>query len=175
MINAIFAVDRYGGMGYEGGLPWPKNVKDLAHFKNMTTDHVLVMGRKSWEDPKLPKPLKNRIVYVASHRPVGDAISFSGDICEKLIELEIAHPDRKIFVAGGPSLLMAAREVLDRVYLTYFNESYKVDTSINLKEFLQGFLPVQASAGPNFKATFVTYENIFRKSKTNTRDGSSQE
>ena len=70
MINAIFAVDYNGGMGINGTLPWPHNAEDLAHFKRLTTDKVVVAGRRTWDDPKMPKPLPNRTVYVATNRPV---------------------------------------------------------------------------------------------------------
>jgi dihydrofolate reductase len=69
MINALFAVDQYGGMGFNGTLPWPHNSVDLANFKQLTDTHIVVMGRKTWDDPKMPKPLVGRTVYVATGRP----------------------------------------------------------------------------------------------------------
>ena len=61
-IKAIFAVDKFGGMGFNGSLPWPHHSEDLAYFKEQTTNHIVVMGRNTWEDPKLPKPLPGREV-----------------------------------------------------------------------------------------------------------------
>ena len=84
MINAIFAVDHYGGMGFNGTLPWPHNAADLANFKKATTNHVVVMGRNTWDDPKMPKPLPERIVYVASKHPVTKAGRIEGDIVERV-------------------------------------------------------------------------------------------
>ena len=93
MIKAIFAVDQYGGMGYNGGLPWPHNKADLEHFKKLTFGHVLVMGRRSWADPKLPKPLEGRTVYVASQKPVDYAYNIKGDLIEdrKSTRLNSSH------------------------------------------------------------------------------------
>ena len=73
MINALFAADQFGGMGLNGTLPWPHNSSDLKQFKQLTNGHVVVMGRRSWDDAKLPKPLEGRTVYVATNRPVQHA------------------------------------------------------------------------------------------------------
>lgn len=168
MINAIFAVDYNGGMGFNGTLPWPHNSEDLQHFKELTTGHVVVCGRRTWDDPKMPKPLPNRTVYVATHRPVAYANPFSGDVKEKLLEIEAQHPDKKVFVIGGVDLLESARPVLDRIYLTHIKGSYKVDTRIYIKDFLAGFHPVRATVSRDFNSTFTVYENIFKRTSTSS-------
>ena len=163
MINAIFAVDFNGGMGFNGTLPWPHNAEDLQHFKDLTTGQVVVCGRKTWDDPKMPKPLPNRTVYVATHRPVAYATPFSGDIKEKILAIEQAHPDKKIFVIGGVELLESARSLFDRIYLTHIKGSYKADTRIYVKEFLTGFHPVRAQVSRDCQSTFTVYESIFKR------------
>jgi dihydrofolate reductase len=163
MINAVFAADFYGGIGFNGTLPWPNMPEDLANFKKLTTGHVVVCGRKTWDDSKMPKPLPNRTVYVATHKPVSYAMPFSGDIQENLLEIEANHKDKTIFVIGGVALLEAARPLLDRIYLTHVKGSYKVDTKIQLKEFLSGFHPVRAEVSKDFQSTFTVYESIFKR------------
>ena len=56
MINAIFAADHYGGIGFRGSVPWPHNSSDLKHFKTLTEGHIVVMGRRTYDDPKMPAP-----------------------------------------------------------------------------------------------------------------------
>jgi dihydrofolate reductase len=166
MINAIFAVDFNGGMGHNGTLPWPHNAEDLQHFKNLTTGHVVVMGRKTWDDPKMPKPLPNRTVYVATHRPVTHANPFSGDVQEKLLDLERENPTKKIFVIGGSALLETAKPLFDRIYLTHVKGTYRADTRIYVKEFLTGFHPVRAQVSRDFQSTFTVYESVFKRKPT---------
>jgi dihydrofolate reductase len=168
MINAIFATDFSGGMGFNGTLPWPHNAEDMAHFQKLTSGHVIVCGRKTWDDPKMPKPLPNRTVYVATHRPVVYAQPFSGDIKAKLLEIESSHPNKKIFVIGGVEMLLAAQPLLDRIYLTHIKGSYKVDTRIQLKDYLTGFQPVRAQVSQDYQSTFTTYESIFKRSNTSS-------
>ena len=61
MIKAIMAVDEKGGISKGQSMPWPKNSIDLKWFKENTINNVVVMGRKTWEDPFMPTPLKSRI------------------------------------------------------------------------------------------------------------------
>ena len=166
MINAIFAVDFNGGMGFNGTLPWPHNAEDLQHFKDLTTGQVVVCGRKTWDDPKMPKPLPNRTVYVATHRPVTYAQPFSGDIQERLLKIEADHKDKKIFVIGGVELLESARPLFDRIYLTHIKGAYRADTRIYVKEFLTGFHPVRATVSRDCQSTFTVYESIFKRKTT---------
>lgn len=165
MINAIFAVDFNGGMGFQGTLPWPHNAEDLANFQKLTTGQVVVCGRRTWDDPKMPHPLPNRTVYVATHKPVAYANPISGDIDQHLLKIEAEYPDKQIFVIGGTALLEIARPLLDRIYLTHIKGSYKVDTRMHVKEFLAGFRPIRATVSRDFQSTFTVYESVFKRTK----------
>ena len=168
MINAVFAVDFNGGIGFNGTLPWPHNAEDLANFQRLTTDNVVVCGRRTWDDPAMPKPLKNRTVYVATNRPVSYAMPISGNIVEQLQKIEKDNPSKQIFVIGGVQLLELARPLLDRIYLTHIKGSYKVDTRIYVKEFLTGFTPVKATVSRDFQSTFTVYDSIFKRGPAGT-------
>lgn len=168
MINAIFAVDQNGGMGFNGTLPWPHSAEDLANFKQLTNGHVVVMGSKTWNDPKMPKPLPGRTVYVASRKPVYYAGRIEGNIKEQVLQLEQKHPTQTIWVIGGPQLIEDCSSILDQIYLTHFKGSFKVDTRINLKSILAGRIPVLANVSKDFNFTMVKYENVFKRTPTST-------
>jgi dihydrofolate reductase len=124
------------------------------------------MGRKTWDDPKMPKPLPDRTVYVATHRPVAHANPFSGNVEQKLLDLERENPTKKIFVIGGSALLETARPLFDRIYLTHVKGTYRADTRIYVKEFLTGFEPVRAQVSRDFQSTFTVYESVFKRKPT---------
>ena len=63
MIIGIVAVDRQGAIGKGGKLPWHYS-SDMKFFRETTTGHAVVMGRKTWLT--LGKPLKNRLNIVLS-------------------------------------------------------------------------------------------------------------
>jgi len=53
----IYAADEQGAIGKEGTLPWRQST-DLIHFKQITLNKTVVMGRRTWDS--LGKPLPNR-------------------------------------------------------------------------------------------------------------------
>ena len=167
MISAIIACDIDGGIGRGGTLPWPKISEDLKRFREYTTNSVVVMGRKTWDDRNMPKPLPGRVTYVATHHHV-PTNTITGDVKEKILKLEKQYPDKIIWIVGGPSLLEQCDGIIDRIYLTHHKGSYKIDTKINLKTFLTGWFPKTASADPNTKFTTVVYENIFKRTSGST-------
>lgn len=163
MIKALLAVDCYGGMGYNGSLPWPHNKHDMKLFKDLTTNHVVVMGRRSWDDPKMPKPLPNRITYVASNRPVFYAGRISGNLVEEVKKLEETHSDKIIWVVGGPNVLTECRELYDSIHITHFKQRYRSDTRIMIDSFISGFKPAHAMVAPDFQSVHVRYDSIFSR------------
>ena len=66
MIIGIAAVDRKGAIGKRGKLPWHYPA-DMKFFRETTTGHAVVMGRKTWLT--IGKPLKNRLNIVLSRDP----------------------------------------------------------------------------------------------------------
>ena len=63
MIIGIAAVDRKNAIGKRGKLPWHYSA-DMKFFRETTTGHAVVMGRKTWFT--IGKPLKNRLNIVLS-------------------------------------------------------------------------------------------------------------
>jgi dihydrofolate reductase len=171
MINAIFATDINGAMGNDGTLPWPHNKHDMKRFQDLTMGHVVVMGRKTWNDPKFPKPLPGRICYVLTNRPNNLPIygrPVGGEITSVLSTIQRSHPDQNIFVLGGPDVLMAVQPYLDYAYLTTIKGQYRADVRIQIKEFLSGFQIKRCDTSPDFSCNFLKYENIFKRSLTST-------
>jgi len=63
MIIGIVAVSKNNAIGKDGKLPWHYSA-DMKFFRETTTGHAVVMGRKTWMG--LGKPLKNRLNIVLS-------------------------------------------------------------------------------------------------------------
>lgn len=61
---AIAAMARNRVIGNNGKLPWPKIPEDMAHFRETTLGHPVIMGRKTWSEFK--KPLSGRFNIVLS-------------------------------------------------------------------------------------------------------------
>lgn len=141
MISALFAVDDLGGMGLNGNMPWPFNKEDMIWFKKATEGQVVVMGKKSWHSPDMPKPLPKRlnVVFTNDFMDREDIIQIRGDVCEGLLTIENSYPDQEIFVIGGANLLEQAKPVLKKIYITRIPGKHESDVKINVEEFLSGF------------------------------------
>jgi len=163
MIKAIFAVDYWGGMGLNGSLPWPHHSEDLQYFKEQTDGHVVVMGRKTWDDPKMPKPLPNRITYVATNRPLfgySGVKTIRGDLEQQILKIKTAHPDKTIWIIGGPDILLSTKSIVDEAHITHFKSQYKTDIQIDLKKYLSLFRATGAAPSSDRKCNWTTYKNI---------------
>ena len=123
MIYIIAALDQNRVIGYKGKLPWLIE-NDLKHFKNLTLNQTLIMGRKTYLS--LNKSLKDREIFVLSHDPhfrPKDIQVFSS------LEKAITAANRKdIFIAGGAEVYKQALPLADKLYLTEIDVAFKGDT-----------------------------------------------
>jgi dihydrofolate reductase len=154
MIRSIFAVDLNGGLGKDGTLPWPKDPEDLRWFKTNTTGDIVVMGKNTWMDPMMPKPLPNRLNVVATSKEqhacdAAHVIITGKDIHIPILALQENHPNRAVWIIGGASLLKSTLHLVDEIYLTRFNESYDCDVTMDIDSYLNGFRLVQEHPGTN--------------------------
>lgn len=127
----IAAVARNGVIGSEGGMPWHYPA-DLAHFKELTTGHPVVMGRRTYESiaAALGGPLPGRTTVVLSTRELDlpDGAVLAGSVEEALALAADAPGGETVFVAGGASVYEQFLAHADRMVLTEIPESPDGDT-----------------------------------------------
>ena len=127
MISAIVAVDNNWGIGYNGDL-LEHIPEDLKYFKALTTGHVVVMGRKTWDS--LPKrPLLDRINYVITKeaKVSNNEVAYFNMDCIKMTMKK--HADYEYFIIGGGEIYKQLLPYCDRAYVTKILKSHEnVDT-----------------------------------------------
>ncbi|MDC6448017.1 dihydrofolate reductase [Alphaproteobacteria bacterium] len=138
MIKAIMAVDDKGGVSKGTSMPWPKNSNDLQWFKKNTLSQIVVLGSKTWEDPFMPAPLKNRINILVTkknknHYPGADAY-ISGDIVKEIIKLEKIYLSKDIFIIGGPEIINQSFDLFKEFYLTRIYGNFNCEKFIDLSQ-----------------------------------------
>jgi dihydrofolate reductase len=169
MIKSIFAVDHWGGMGFKGSLPWPHHSEDLQYFKEQTQGQIVVMGRRTWDDPKMPKPLPGRTSYVATNRPLFgyDGVkTIRGNLCECIRNIAKINPTKTVWIIGGPDILLETKDLIDEAHITHFKGQFKSDVQIDIRKYLSLFRAYGAAPSSDRKCNWVTYKNIdiFRQS-----------
>ena len=116
MIIGIAAVDRKGAIGKGGKLPW-HYAADMKFFRETTTGHAVVMGRKTWLT--IGKPLKNRLNIVLSRdmsiEPQESLLVF-GDVESALSFYKSLTTD--LFVIGGAQIYQAFLSHIEKWIIT---------------------------------------------------------
>lgn len=136
MIKAILACDDQGGVSRNGTLPWPKNTRDLTWFKENTQGHIVVMGRTTWEDLSMPRPLPNRYNVLASNSSTyfpGIDRKIRGNITEQIEQIAQEAPGLITWVIGGPNVVDQCLGIIDEFYISRIPGDYDCDTFLPLK------------------------------------------
>ena len=163
MISAILACDDKGGVGKEGGLPWPKCEEDLAYFKRMTEGKTVIMGSSTWQSKGMPKPLPNRhnvVVTLSPDRHPGadDYIPYANiGLLASIKQLEDTHVPENVFIIGGANLINEVLLSIDRFYLSRIPGNYNCDTHLPLDRIEANFHKTVVQKGKQ-----ATYETWYR-------------
>ena len=137
MIIGIAAVDRQGAIGKGGKLPWHYSA-DMKFFRETTTGHAVVMGRRTWLT--LGKPLKNRLNIVLSRdaniEPQESLFVFSN--IEAVLSLnESLTTD--LFVIGGAQIYEAFLPHIEKWIITEVPVTVKGADAFMPEDYLRGF------------------------------------
>ena len=132
-LKLIACVDRDFGLGLNGQLLFHID-EDLKRFRELTLNHTIIMGRKTFES--IGKPLDKRCNIVLS-RSVDyiDGVEIANNL-ESLYNLIRSQPAKSVFVIGGGEIYRQLIPYVSEIYLTLVDESKKADTHFpNLNEF----------------------------------------
>jgi dihydrofolate reductase len=112
-------------IGAGNKIPW-QLPQDFKWFKKITTGHVIVMGRKTYES--IGKPLPNRTTIVLSRSPLKiPGVSVVADLKE-LGSLKGELAGREIFICGGAQVYEQALPMCSDLYLTLVKRNVEGDT-----------------------------------------------
>ncbi|SNR81188.1 dihydrofolate reductase [Lutibacter flavus] len=123
MITIIAAIAENNALGKDNQLIWHLPA-DLKRFKQVTLNHHIIMGRKTFES--LGKPLPNRTTIIITRNP-----NYTVENCivvNSLEEaLEAAKTDENPYILGGAEIYNQAIKIADKLDLTYVHHSFDAD------------------------------------------------
>ena len=124
MISIIVAADENNTIGKDNDLIWHLP-DDLKFFKQKTSGHAIIMGRKTFES--VGKPLPNRVNIIitrdTSFKPEGCIVVHS--LTDALTEA--AKTDENPFIVGGEQIYRLALPLTDVIYLTRVHHEFDGD------------------------------------------------
>ncbi|MBI5140048.1 MAG: dihydrofolate reductase [Candidatus Vogelbacteria bacterium] len=163
MISLVVAMDENRVIGKDGKLPWDSMPADMARFKRITTGHVVIMGRKTFESIGRALPKRINIVVTRDVRK-----NFPGAIDENSLESAIRLAEDslrsdEVFVIGGGRIFDKVIKIADRLYVTLVHAEVlggdtffpKIDKNA-WKEAAREFH--DADSNNEFDYEFITYE-----------------
>ena len=127
-VSLVAAVARGGVIGRDGGIPW-RIPEDMARFRELTTGHAVVMGRRTWESlPDQFRPLPGRDNVVVTRNPDWSAqgADRAGSVEDAL---ELLESEPRVFVIGGGEIYAAALPLADELLLTEIDAEIEGDTT----------------------------------------------
>lgn len=121
----IAAFDEERGIGKNKNIPWHYS-EDLKFFREKTTGHSVIMGRKTFESlPKNFRPLPDRENIVLTRSGLNEE---SVKVANSLDEaFEIAE-NEKVFIAGGASVYEQTLSLADKMVITRIPDTHGCDT-----------------------------------------------
>jgi dihydrofolate reductase len=144
MIIGIAAVDRKGAIGKGGKLPWHYS-SDMKFFRETTTGHAVVMGRKTWLT--IGKPLKNRLNIVVSRDSSiepQESLIVLGDIESVLSFNNSLTTD--LFVIGGAQIYHAFLPHIEKWIITEVPLTVSGADAFMPEGYLEGFKVVDSKS-----------------------------
>jgi dihydrofolate reductase len=117
----IVAIDKNNGIGADNRLPW-SIPEDLKQFRDKTTGHTVIMGRKTFES--LGRVLSNRRNMVITSNP-DQFDDTTGFVCVTSIQeaLMLAKDDEP-FIIGGALIYEQALPYAERLVVTHVDDVY---------------------------------------------------
>jgi dihydrofolate reductase len=122
-INIVVAIAANNAIGKNNKLLWHLP-KDLRHFKELTTGHTVIMGRKTFDSVGKPLPNRRNIVVTRQNIQI--------DGCEVVnsleAALELAKGEAELDIIGGAEIYKQAMPLTNYIYLTIVHQDFDADT-----------------------------------------------
>ncbi len=123
IVTIVVAIAEDNAIGNNNRLLWHLPA-DLKHFKNITTGHTVIMGRKTFDSVGKPLPNRRNIIITRQH------IEIEG--CQVVSSLEDAltasSGEDEVFIVGGAEIYRQSIHLTDRIYLTIVHQKFEADT-----------------------------------------------
>ncbi|MCE2495800.1 MAG: dihydrofolate reductase [Flavobacteriales bacterium] len=124
MLSMIVAASENNAIGKYNELLWHLP-KDLKYFKEVTSGHCIIMGRKTFDSIGKPLPKRRNIVITRREEFEVEGVEVANDI-EAAIDM--VGEDQEPFIVGGGTIYEQALHYVNRVYLTRVHAHVNGDT-----------------------------------------------
>lgn len=158
-MKIILAVDRDFGIGKDNKLLFHLK-KDLAHFKDLTLNNIVIMGRKTYKSMNGALPERENIVLTRNKDlKLDDALVFNSP--QNLLKYVRENKnDREVFVIGGKEIVDLLIDFCDEAIITKIDAKKDADTFLHNFDKDENFEIVNKSEDyyeNDLKFNYITY------------------
>jgi dihydrofolate reductase len=123
-ITLVAAIASNNVIGKENSLPW--NIpEDLKRFKQMTSGHTILMGRKTFDSIGRPLPNRQNIVMTKDENFEKEGIKVINDFDEALELIKKSNED--VFIIGGSKIYELFEPVANSLAITRILKDFEGD------------------------------------------------
>lgn len=122
-ISIVVAVSSNNAIGKDNQLLWHLPA-DLKHFKEITTGHPIIMGRKTYDSIGRPLPNRRNIVITRNKDLSIAGVEIVGSIAEAI---SLCAQENEVFIIGGAEIYKHALPLTNSIYLTVVHQHYEAD------------------------------------------------
>lgn len=117
-IGLIWAEGANREIGRNGTLPWHLP-EDLAHFKELTEDSAIIMGKRTWASlPPQARPLPGRFNIVLSRTETSETFPGAEVVPSLEAALALTEKHQNVWVIGGESVFKEALQYANVIEVT---------------------------------------------------------
>lgn len=168
-ISIICAMDEKRGIGKDGKIPW--HIKeDLVRLKRLTKDHVVILGRKTYDSMvfyynRTGRPMPGKLYIVVTHdtgyKPAREnaTIAHSLEEAVSFARSHLAKPE-EIFIIGGGQIFQQAFPLADKLYLTIVEGDHNCDTFFPDYSEFKKIVFDQKRESDKYKYRFLELERV---------------
>ncbi|NQX86736.1 MAG: dihydrofolate reductase [Flavobacteriaceae bacterium] len=158
-LTLIVAAAENDAIGKDNQLIWHLS-NDLKRFKTLTSNHHIIMGRKTFES--FPKPLPNRTHIVITRQENYKAPEGVIIVNTLADALDAAKSDKQPFIIGGGEIYREAMTFADKIELTRVHHEFEADTffpkiDMSVWKETENVLH-EKDDKHNYAYSFITYE-----------------
>ena len=118
MIKIISAVSQNGIIGSQNKIPW-HYPEDFRHFKKLTNNSIVIMGRKTFESIGKPLPNRDNIVISSAMLEIPGTRRYGSLPAALQAEsTNLRTNDKDIWIIGGASIYQEGMQYADEIHLT---------------------------------------------------------
>ena len=126
MLSIIVAKAKNNVIGKNNKIIW-NLPEDLKRFKELTTGHTIIMGRKTFES--IGRVLPNRKHIIFSQNPDFKVNDENVEIVHSMLQIqEYIEDDNENFVIGGAMIYNLLMPYVKKMYVTQINKEFDGDT-----------------------------------------------